>query len=165
MKRTISILAAAAFFAFISESAIAQSSAQQTVNLSVSAVQLIDVSSGSVTLSIDGSAAVAGTNAVGSATDNSTSYSITHNNGANLRVTAQIDAAMPAGMTLSIDLANASNGTSAGAVDLSDGTAKDVVTTIAKGVVSAETISYSFAADADAGQFSGSRTVTLTLTN
>ena len=165
MKRITSILAAAALVALMSDAAMAQATATQTVNLSVSAVQLIDVSSNSITLSIDGSSAVAGTQAVGSASDNSTSYSITHNAGSNLRITAAIDSDMPAGTSLTVNLANAGgNGSSAGTLTLSS-TAQDAVTGIGAGVVSGETISYTFAADATAGQFSGSRTVTLTLTN
>jgi len=165
MKHLTSIFAAVAFVALVNDAAIAQVTATQTVNLSVSAVQLIAVSNSSVTLSIDGSAAVAGTNGVGSASDNSTTYSITHNGAASLRITAAIDAAMPAGTTLDLALANVGgNGSSAGTVILSS-TAQDVVTGIAAGVVSGEAISYTFSADATAGQFSGSRTVTLTLTN
>jgi hypothetical protein len=165
MKRSLSLLAAAAFVALISDAAMAQATATQTVSLSVSAVQLIAVSNSAVTLTIDGTSAVAGTNAVGSASDNSTTYSITHNGASNLRITAAIDAVMPSGTSLSLGLANAGgNGASAGTVVLST-TAQDVVTGIAAGVVAGETISYTFAADASAGQFSGSRTVTLTLTN
>jgi len=164
MKRTTSILAAAALVTLISGGLLAQSTATQTVTLSVASVQLIAVDNNAVTLSIDGTSAVAGTNAVGSATDNSTTYSVTHNGAANLRITAAIDAAMPAGMSLSINLANSTNGTSAGAVTLGT-TAQDVVTGIAKGIVNGESIGYTFSANADAGQFSGSRTVTLTLSN
>ena len=165
MKRTSSTLAAAALVTLISGALMAQTqtTATQTVNLSVASVQLIAVSGNMVSLGIDGTSAVAGTNAVGTDTDNSTTYSVTHNGSTPLRITAAIDVAMPSGTSLSIDLAT-SNGTSAGTVTLGT-TAQDVVTGIAKGVISAQSIGYSFSADASAGEFLGSRTVTLTLSN
>lgn len=164
MKRLSSILAAAAFVAFISDAAMAQASATQTVTLAVNAVQLISVSSNAVTLTITGSGAAAGTNAVGSASDNTTTYNITHNAAAPLRITAAINTNMPAGTSLDLALGNTGGNGTGASVTLSS-TAQDVVTGIGAGIISGGTIGYTFAADASAGQFSGSRTVTLTLTN
>lgn len=100
--------------------------------------------------------------------DNSTTYSITQNFGSTVKVTANLDAALPAGYTLKLALAS-TKGTSAGNVDISNatpGSAVNVVTAIQKGADAAQTISYSFSALASAGTLTAtSTTVTLTLTN
>ena len=160
MKRTSILLAAFAIAAVMTQSAFAQATATQTVNLTVNSIYKLAVSGNPGALTISDMVVGATTASVSDATSN---YSMT-TNVASSRMTAQIDAALPAGLTLTIGLVGG-NGTSAGTVDVSDGTAKDVVTAIARGAASAQTITYGFTADASAGAFTGSRTVTLTLTN
>ncbi|HCA81469.1 MAG TPA: hypothetical protein DEP53_17195, partial [Bacteroidetes bacterium] len=73
--------------------------------------------------------------------------------------------ALAAGYILQITLASA-KGTSLAAVDISDGSAKAVVTGMSKGSDIAKGITYTFSADASAGELSSiPRTVSLTLTN
>ncbi len=161
MKRITSILAAAAFVALISDAAMAQNSANQTVTLAVSAIAKLSVSGDPGALTI--SAGAAGTDALTPVSDNSTNYSITHN-GASAKITAGINSALTAGYTLEVALAS-TKGTTGGTVDISNATtAVDVVTAIAKGADANQGITYTFSADASAGALaSTTRTVTLTL--
>jgi hypothetical protein len=80
------------------------------------------------------------------------------------KVTAQLNAAMPAGTTLTATFtAPAGGGSSTGAVAL-DVTARDMVTGIPKKLNSTQGITYQFAATASAGVIPVStRTVTLTI--
>ena len=80
------------------------------------------------------------------------------------KVTAQLNAAMPAGTTLTMTLASpAGGGTSTGAVAL-DMTARDMVTGIPKKQNSTQGVTYQFSATAAAGVIPvTSRTVTLTI--
>ncbi|MEK6649718.1 MAG: hypothetical protein AABY75_01965 [Bacteroidota bacterium] len=160
MKRTTILLAVLAIAALMTQPVFAQATATQTVNLTVNSIYKLAVSGNPGALTI--SDMVVGASSA-STSDASSNYSMT-TNVANSRMTAQMDAALPAGLTLTIALVGG-NGTTAGTVDVSDGTAKNVVTAIARGAANAQTITYGFTADASAGAFTGSRVVTLTLTN
>ena len=166
MKKSLVVLAIAILsLSFIQESN-AQASANQTVNLTVSAVYKISTSGNPGALTI--SNGTAGVDALTSVSDNSTTYSITQNVGNTVKVTAYLNSALTSGYTLTLGLAS-TQGTSAGSVDISNatsGSAVDVVTAISRGADAGQTISYNFSADASAGTLSAtSKTVTLTLTN
>jgi hypothetical protein len=166
MKKVIVGFGVAILSLVLVQSTFAQATANQTVSLAVSAVYKIAVSGnpGAMTI-ITGTA---GTNALTSVSDASTTYSITQNVAGTVKITANLDAAMSSGYTLQMGLASA-KGTSAGLVDISattPGAAVDVVSNIAVGADAAKTITYTFGADADAGTLSStSKVVTLTLTN
>jgi hypothetical protein len=90
-------------------------------------------------------------------------YAITTNE-TNRKITAQIDADAPAGVTIAASLAAPSGGTSAGAVLLST-TAQDVVTGISTVSTSGLNVTYTLSATAAAGVVpSFNRTVTYTIT-
>ena len=81
------------------------------------------------------------------------------------KITAGIDAAVPSGTTLEVDL-QSSKGTGAGDVDISNAvTAVDVVTGIARGADNNQLITYTFSATTAANPFSDTRVVTFTLTD
>lgn len=165
MKHLTSLLAAAALIGIMTESAMAQASATQSVTLQVSAIYKISTSGNPGALTI--TTGTAGTDALTSVSDNSTTYSITHNSGT-AKVTAHMDAALSSGYALQLALAS-SKGTSAGSVDISNatsGSAVDVVTGIANGADANQSITYTFSADASAGSLaSTAKTITLTITN
>jgi hypothetical protein len=113
-----------------------------------------------ITTAIAGSAPVAITNS-------STTYTVVIPQGhvsPTFKVTAQLDAAMPAGTTLTATLAApAAGGTSTGAVAL-DITPRDMVTGIPKKINSTQGITYTFSATPAAGVVPVStRTMTLTV--
>lgn len=140
--------------------------ATQSVNLTVSTVYKISTSGNPSALTV--TTGTAGTDALTSVSDNSTTYSITQNFGNTVKITANLDAALQAGYTLNINLAS-TKGTSAGTVDISNatsGSALSVVTGINRGADAGQPITYTFSALASAGMLtSTTRTVTLTLTN
>jgi len=166
MKRLVLILGVAVLSIGLVQSAMAQAAANQTVTLAVNAVYKIAVSADPGALTI--SNGTAGVDALTPATDNSTTYSITQNVGNTVKITAYMDAVLPAGYTLTLDMAS-TKGSSAGSTDISNatsGSAVDIVTAINKGADAGQGISYSFSANASAGTLSSTtRTVTLTLTN
>jgi hypothetical protein len=168
MKKSLSLVIVLALCALWTGAAFSQVTATQTVNLAVNSVQKIAVSGGAVTLTIANG--TAGNNTLTSVSDASTTYSITHNSGTALRITANLDAVLAAGYTLQINLAPGTGmGTGAGTVDISNATsasALPVVTAIPRGADAARTITYTFGATASAGILAPTvRTVTLTLTN
>jgi hypothetical protein len=148
------------------ESASAQATATQNLTLAVNAVYKIATSGNPGALTI--TTGTAGTDALSSVTDASTTYSITQNFGNTVKITANLDAALPAGYTLQLNLAS-TKGTSAGTIDISNATsasALNVVTAINKGADAGKAITYTFSALASAGTLtSTAKTVTLTLTN
>jgi hypothetical protein len=90
------------------------------------------------------------------------SYSITTNDSSR-KITVEIDANMPTGVTLGATLAAPGTGSSAGAVTLST-TPADAVTGIYRVIGSSLAISYTLDATVSAGIVpAGSRTVTLTI--
>ncbi len=166
MKKMMMVLAAVAVCTVLIESASAQDNATQNLTLAVNAVYKIATSGNPGALTI--TTGTAGTDALTAVSDNSTTYSITQNFASTVKITANLDAALPAGYGLSINLGS-SKGTSAGTVDISNatsGSALNVVTAINKGADAGQAIGYSFSALASAGTLSStSKTVTLTLTN
>jgi hypothetical protein len=166
MKKMMMVLAAVAVSTVLIESASAQANATQNLTLAVNAVYKIATSGNPGALTI--TTGTAGTDALTSVSDNSTTYSITQNFASTVKITANLDAALTAGYGLSINLGS-TKGTSAGTVDISNatsGSALNVVTAINKGADAGQAIGYTFSALASAGTLSStSKVVTLTLTN
>lgn len=154
----LSVVVATAFLPAIAVRAA--NSAKQTVTFSVTAINELSVSGnpGAMTVS-SGSAGAAPT----SVSDQSTRYAIT-TNASNGKITAAIDSAMPAGVTLEINLAAPTGAMSAGGVPLGT-SAIDVVTGISRLNESGKGIGYTLSTSANAGVVDAqSRTVTLTVT-
>lgn len=166
MKKSIISLSIMILIAVAFQTALAQATATQNVTLSVSAVYKIATSGNPGPLTI--TTGTAGSDNLTSVTDNSTTYSITQNVANTVKITAELDNALPSGYTLELSLGS-SKGTSAGYVDISNatsGSAVNLVTGIARGADANQTVSYRFSATASAGILaSTTRTVTLTLTN
>ena len=166
MKKSIVILGVAILSMALVSNVMAQATANQTVSLAVNAVYKIATSGNPGGLTI--TTGTAGTDALTTVSDNTTNYSITQNVAGTVKVTANLDAALPAGYTLQMNLAS-TKGTSAGTVDISGttpGAAVNVVTGVAMGADAAQTITYTFGANASAGTLlSTNKVVTLTLTN
>ena len=164
MRNSLFILVAAGILAI--QPAFAQSTATQSVNLTVNTVYKISTSGNPSPLTV--TTGTAGTDALTSVSDNSTTYNITQNFGNTVKITANLDAVLQAGYTLKINLAS-SKGTSAGTIDISNATsggALSVVTGINRGADASQAITYTFSALASAGALTAtSKTVTLTLTN
>ncbi|HSU15181.1 hypothetical protein [Longimicrobium sp.] len=143
--------------AFGAGKAHAQSSNTQDVTLEVQAINQIAFT-GSPSLVIS-SAATGG--ALNSATANAT-YAITTNE-TGRKVTAQLDSDTPPGVTLSVNLAAPSLGTSAGTVQLGT-SAQDVLTNVGRTSVSGLGLTYTLSAAASAGVVAATtRTVTYTI--
>jgi hypothetical protein len=166
MKKSTVIIALVALSAFAFQASFAQASATQNLTLAVNTVYKIATSGNPGALTI--TTGMAGTDALTSVSDNSTTYGITQNYGNTVKITANLDAALSAGYTLQVNLAS-TKGTSAGTVDISNatsGSAATVVNAINKGAESGQTITYTFSALASAGTLSSTaKVVTLTLTN
>ncbi len=162
----ISLLLALAAGVLTTTALIAQTSVTQSVNLTVNTVYKISTSGNPAPLTV--TTGVAGTDALTSVSDNSTTYSITQNYGNTVKITANLDAALQSGYTLRVNLASL-KGTSAGTVDISSatsGSAVSVVTGIGRGADAGQIITYTFSALASAGPLTATtKTVTLTLTN
>jgi hypothetical protein len=162
MKKSILVLSAAMMSLALVQNASAQTAAQ-AVSLSVSKVYRLALT-GAPTINLAINAGVAGTNALTSVSDATSTYAITQNNSAATKITANLDATMPKGK-LNILVAS-TKGTSAGTVDISAATsasAVNVVTAIGLGAESGKSITYTFSANASEGTFSASKTVTLTV--
>jgi len=166
MKKSLSTLAVVILSMAIGHNAFAQATATQTVTLAVNSVFKIATSGNPGALTI--TTGTAGTDALTSVSDNSTTYSITQNYGNAVKITAHMDAALSSGYTLQLNLAS-TKGTSAGNVDISNatsGSAVNVVTGINRGADAGQVITYTFSALASAGTLtSTNKTITLTLTN
>lgn len=148
---------AVAASAFAAADASAQT-ATQVVSYEVAAINEISVS-GSPSLVINDATAGSG---LTSATAGGT-YAITTNE-TNRKVTAHINSNMPSGVTLSVELAAPTGGTSTGAVTLST-VAADVVTGVSNVNESGLSISYELSATVAAGVVAaGNKTVTYTIT-
>jgi hypothetical protein len=166
MKKTLMTLFVGAMSVALVQTLRAQATATQTLTLAVNAVYKISTSGNPSPLSI--TTGTAGSDNLTPVTENSTTYSITQNYGNTVKITANLDAALPAGYTLNLALGS-TKGTSAGSVDISNatsGSAVNVVTGIQKGADASQPITYTFSALASAGTLtSTAKTVTLTLTN
>lgn len=154
---TKNILATMILLAGAASAASAQT-ATQTVTFQVDAINQVAFS-GSPSLVINtATAGVDPTAATAAAT-----WAVTTNQ-TGAKVTASIGSAMPAGVTLSVNLSAPTGATSAGAQALST-TAVDLVTGITKIAQGSLGVSYSLTASAAAGVVaSTSRTVTYTIT-
>jgi hypothetical protein len=166
MKKIMIVLIIGAISVLFIQSAYAQATVNQNLTLAVSTVYKISTSGNPSPLTIN--TGTAGSDNLAAVSDNSTTYSITQNFGNTVKITANLDAALPAGYTLTINLAS-TKGTSAGTVDISNATAAsaiNVVTAIQRGADAGKAIGYTFSALASAGTMSSTaKTVTLTLTN
>jgi hypothetical protein len=160
MKKSMGFLAIVLMSFALIQNASAQT-ASQSVSLTVSKVYRIAITGGALSMTInDGTA---GTNALQAATASST-YAITQNSLATPKITANLDAAMSKGK-LFIQLANGL-GTSAGSVEITNATAAsavNVVTAMGAGATTAQSIDYTFQANASEGTFTDTKTVTLTV--
>jgi hypothetical protein len=166
MKKRMMILVLSSVSIALSESALAQATAQQNLTLAVNTIYRITTSGNPAPLTI--TTGTAGSDNLTAVTDNSTTYSITQNYGNTVRISANLDTPLPAGYNLEIALAS-TLGTSAGVVDLSNstsGSAVNVVTSVQRGADAGQSITYKFSALASAGTMSSSaKIVTFTLTN
>jgi hypothetical protein len=138
------------------------SSVTQTLTLEVRPITRLSVTGNPNALII--SDAVPGSN-VSSVSDENTKYSLTTNLD-NMKIVASINHEMPAGTRLMVKLSS-SKAASTGLVDLSSALSPvDVVTGLNKTSETNQSISYTFAANADVSEIpTQSRVVTLTLTN
>ena len=143
--------------------ALAGDTAQQTVTYEVTAINEISVSGNPGALTVSAATAGSQPDAV---SDNTTSWAITTNAGTDAKkLTAAIDSDMPAGVTLTVNVAAPSGGTSMGAVTLSS-VAGDVVTAIDSVAESGLGITYGLSATVSAGVVTAAnKTVTFTLTD
>jgi hypothetical protein len=162
MKKSLLTLGVALMSFALVQNALAQVTANHTVTLNVNAVRLLTVS-GTPTLTI--SAGSVGSDDLTTVTDNASTYSLTQNASAAAKVTAALNTALGTGYKLQINAANSTGGVSQGTLDISDGTAKTVLLGLPKGAYSAQTIAYTFDAKASSGIFSGTKTMTLTLSD
>jgi len=138
--------------------AMAASSTTQTVTYAVSAINEISVSGDPAALTVSTATAGSAPNSVSDAT---TTYAITTNE-TGKKITGAINTDMPAGVTLTVNLAAPTGGTSAGVTSLSS-VAANLVTGIDTLNESGKTITYSLSATSAAGVV-GSATKTVTLT-
>ena len=160
MNKSSLILRAAFVAALVSSASVfAADSTTQSVTFEVTAINELSVSGNPGTLTVSTATAGSAPNAVSDAT---TTYAITTNESSR-KITAAIDTAMPAGVTLTAELAAPTGGTSTGAVALGT-TAVDSVTGITTLNEIAKTITYSLSATSAAGVVtSASKTVTFTI--
>ncbi len=156
MKKYFAI--ALALIAFNTKTFAQSNVASQQVSINVAEIAVIAVS-GNVSMTIN-------TASAGQAPDPTTSsstYNVT-TNGTNKKITAELDHAMPAGLTLSATMAAPSGASSAGKQALT-GTAVNLVTGITKVRGNALSLSYEAVATVAAQPDNYSRTVTYTITN
>jgi hypothetical protein len=159
MKKPIIMLAISMMLLVTVLPAIAGSTAAQTVTYQVSAINEISVSGNPGAMNV--STATAGSSP-DEVTDATTTYAIT-TNGSSKKITAVINTAMPANVTLKINMTAPTGGTSAGDVILTN-VAADAVTDISTLAESGKSITYKLSATPAAGVVpSASKTVTLTV--
>lgn len=143
----------------LASTSFAQSNvASQQVSINVAEIAVIAVT-GNVSMTIN--AATAG-QAPDAATASST-YNVT-TNGTNKKITAELDLAMPTGLTLSATMAAPSGASSAGKQALS-ATAVNLVTGITKVSGTGLSLAYEAVSTVDATPDNYARTVTYTITN
>ncbi len=145
---------------FTAGALFAASSDTITLNYEVQAINEINIDDASVTLTVN--TAVAGSQPT--QVSQATTYDITTNCSTNgKKLTAAINTAMPAGLTLSLNVAAPTGGSSAGTTTITN-VAADVVTGI--DAVAESDIAMTFYLDATAGAGvigAASKTLTLTL--
>lgn len=160
MKKLLSVVLIVFAIATTVQNAAAQT-ATQDVTITVAAVDIISVSSGALTITIDN-----GTpgGALGPKTDNSTTYAITSNNPATTKITGSLGVAYSVGLSLDVTLtAPTSSGSSVGAVTLTT-TDQNLVTGMSAQNEAGLGILYSASAAANFAPGSETRTMTLTIT-
>ena len=158
MKST-RLFAAAGVLSLVASAAAFGQTATQIVTFQVTAINQISVS-GAPSLTI--TTAVAGS-APTSVTSNVANWSVTTNQ-STAKITGSLDSNMPAGLTLSANLAAPAGASSAGLTALSS-SAVDLVTNITKLNASGLGLTYQLDATAAAGVVASStRTVTYTIT-
>lgn len=159
MKKLVNFVIGIVCLAICASVAGADTTANQTVSISV-----IDINS----LSVSGNPGllIVNTATAGLPPDVSTNATTTYNittNSTGKKITAQIDTNMPNFVTLSVALVAPAGATSAGTVALST-TAADVVTNVTKTIGSGLAITYTLTATHKADVVTSSKTVTFTLT-
>ena|SRR5688500_10325162 len=140
-----------------SENARAQT-ATQVVRFEVNAINQIGVSGAPAPLVINSATAGA---APASVTAGGTSYAVTTNE-SNKKITASVNQALPAGVTLEVQLAAPSGASSADYVQLGTSSA-DVVTGISSTTASSLPITYRLSATPTVQMSAQARTVTFTI--
>ena len=144
---------------FVTGALFAGAAANQTVTYEVTAINEFSVSGDPAALTVN--AATAGSQP-DEVTNAATTYAIT-TNGTGKKITGILNTAMPTGVTLKVNLAAPTGGTSIGDVTLS-AVAADLVTGIATLAESAKAITYKLSALVTAGVVaSANKTVTLTI--
>ena len=161
MQKLKAVAVALVLFAGFSNAAMAQlASDDHTVTVEVAAISEIAIT-GNATLTIN--SATAGSDP-DDATDTSTSYAVTTNE-SGVKITAETDVNMAAGVTLEVSAAAPAGASSAGDTTLST-TAADVVTGLGTVSQAGMGLSYTLSATAAAGQVASTAvTVTYTITN
>ena len=140
---------------------MAANTAQQTVTYEVTAINEISVSGDPGNLVVN--TATAGSEPTAD-TDATTTWAVTTNESSK-KMTGSINTAMPANVTLEVNLTAPTGGSSQGDVTLSDSDA-DLVTAISTVAESGLTITYTLSATIAAGTVAqAQKTVTLTLTD
>ena len=132
--------------------------ATQVVRFEVNAINLIGVSGTPAPLVINTATAGA---AAASVTAGGTSYAVTTNE-SNKKITASVNQALPAGVTLEVQLAAPSGASSADYVQLGTSSA-DVVTGISSTTASSLPITYRLSATPTVQMSAQARTVTFTI--
>lgn len=155
MSRILKFATAAIALAVLTSAAEAQT---QTVTFSVSAISTLSFGANPAALNVTAAAAGQPPNAVST----TSTYSITTNE-ANRKITAAINTVMPTGVTLAVNFAAPSTGTSAGTVLLGIAPV-DVVSSIDPVSQAGLGITYTLSAAATAGPVTSStRIVTYTI--
>jgi hypothetical protein len=159
IMRKLTAIFAAALILGAGSIAMATETANQTVTYEIEAINELSVSGNPGALTVN--AAVAGS-APTAVSDATSTYAITTNE-TNRKITGAIDTAMPAGVTLTANLAAPADGSSAGAVALTS-EAADLVTGISTLNETAKSITYGLSATSAAGVVaSATKTVTFTI--
>lgn len=160
--KTLKILAIAILFFFGVTGTASSQTANQVVTIVVANINVISVSSGSLTLTIN--TATPGS-APSDAVDSATSYSVT-TNGSAIKITASLGSAYASGISLALNLGAPSGATSAGSTVLTT-TAQDLVTGISSLNESTLGITYTASATTAAAPngAGAAQTVTLTITS
>ena len=138
-------------------------SATQTIQLEIRSIAALEVSGDPQPMRI--TTGTAGTGPLAPAEESSTFYRLT-TNATNMKLSVAIDEPVPSGTRLYVEM-GAETGTSAGKIEISNAISSvDAVTGISRGWADAQSIRYSFEADAGTQAFAAqSRTIILTLTN
>jgi hypothetical protein len=161
MKKVLYLTLAVVLLSLVGSDVFAATgTATQTVTYASNAITVISVSGNPAALTVN--AAVAGSDPT-AVSDSTTTYAVTTNESSK-KITAGLDTAMPAGLTLTLNLVAPAGATSAGATALSN-TAVSLVTGISTLKAGPLAVTYQLSATAAAGVVtSASKTVTLTLT-